>query len=234
MSDHTKRKLYSLFEIFIPCREILSNGSFGKNIRITFEEYLKILKLEKFPSTPDSLDDLLNNLLNAVPEIEAAAIVSVEGLPIAFALSRDVDETKIAAMVATLQLLSKRVIIEMQKGDFDQLYIRGSDGYLLVLQAGPNAILMVSAAKDARLGLILLDCKNTCEKITGFKNRFPGTPFPYIPKHPSPPDDIDEAVQAQVIEKKKEEEYDIFRFCKHCGAPLDVGVSVCPNCKKKN
>jgi len=47
MSNDTKRKLYNLFEIFIPCREILSNGSFGKNIRVTFEEYLKILKLEK-------------------------------------------------------------------------------------------------------------------------------------------------------------------------------------------
>jgi hypothetical protein len=47
MSDDAKRKLYSLFEIFIPCREILSDGSFGKNVRVTFEEYLKILKLEK-------------------------------------------------------------------------------------------------------------------------------------------------------------------------------------------
>ena len=48
MSDDTKEKLYHLFEIFIPCREILSDGSFGKNVRVTFEEYLKILKLEKF------------------------------------------------------------------------------------------------------------------------------------------------------------------------------------------
>ena len=48
MSDDTKGKLYHLFEIFIPCREILSDGSFGKNVRVTFEEYFKILKLEKF------------------------------------------------------------------------------------------------------------------------------------------------------------------------------------------
>ena len=47
MSDETRSKLYGLFEIFIPCREILSNGSFGKNIRISFEEYLKMLKLGK-------------------------------------------------------------------------------------------------------------------------------------------------------------------------------------------
>jgi len=47
MSDDTKEKLYNLFEIFIPCRKILSNGSFGKNVRVTFEEYFKILKLKK-------------------------------------------------------------------------------------------------------------------------------------------------------------------------------------------
>jgi len=116
-------------------------------------------------STPDSLDDLLKKLLAAIPEVKAAAIVSAEGLPIASALPRDVDETRIAAMTAELLSLSERAIIEMQKGDFDQLYIRGSDGYLLVLQAGPNAVLTVSADKDVRLGLILLDCRRTCEKI---------------------------------------------------------------------
>ncbi|MFX0059507.1 MAG: roadblock/LC7 domain-containing protein, partial [Candidatus Heimdallarchaeota archaeon] len=59
----------------------------------------------------------------------------------------------------------ERAIIEMNKGDFDQLYVKGSDGYLLILQAGPNAVLTVSTSKDVRLGLILLDCRRTCEKI---------------------------------------------------------------------
>ncbi|GAH17894.1 unnamed protein product [marine sediment metagenome] len=53
----------------------------------------------------------------------------------------------------------------MGKGDFDQLYIKGSEGYLLVMQAGSNAVLTVSTTKDVRLGLILLDCRRTCEKI---------------------------------------------------------------------
>ena len=116
-------------------------------------------------STPDSLDDLLKKLLGAIPEVKAAAIVSAEGLPIASALPQGVDETRIAAMTAALLSLSERAIIEMNKGDFDQLYVKGSDGYLLILQAGPNAVLTVSTSKDVRLGLILLDCRRTCEKI---------------------------------------------------------------------
>jgi predicted regulator of Ras-like GTPase activity (Roadblock/LC7/MglB family) len=117
------------------------------------------------PNTPDSLDDILKRLLGAIPEVKSAAIVSAEGLPIASALPQGIDETRIAAMTAALLSLSERAIIEMAKGDFDQLYIKGSDGYLLVMQAGPNAVLTVSTTKEVRLGLILLDCRRTCEKI---------------------------------------------------------------------
>ena len=115
--------------------------------------------------TTDSLDDILKKLLAAIPEVKAAAIVSAEGLPIASALPQGVDETRIAAMTAALLSLAERSVIEMDKGEFDQLYVKGSDGYLLVLQAGPNAVLTVSTTKDVRLGLIFLDCKRTCEKI---------------------------------------------------------------------
>ncbi len=117
------------------------------------------------PNTPDSLDDILKRLLGAIPEVKSAAIVSAEGLPIASALPQGIDETRIAAMTAALLSLSERAIIEMAKGDFDQLYIKGSAGYLLVMQAGANAVLTVSTTKEVRLGLILLDCKRTCEKI---------------------------------------------------------------------
>jgi predicted regulator of Ras-like GTPase activity (Roadblock/LC7/MglB family) len=117
------------------------------------------------PNTPETLDELLKKLLGAIPEVKAAAIVSAEGLPIASALPQGVDETRIAAMTAALLSLSERAIIEMAKGDFDQLYVKGSSGYLLILQAGPNAVLTVSTTSEVRLGLILLDCRRTCEKI---------------------------------------------------------------------
>ena len=115
--------------------------------------------------TTETLDDILKKLLAAIPEVKAAAIVSAEGLPIASALPQGIDETRIAAMTAALLSLSERAVIEMDKGLFEQLYVRGDQGYLLVLQAGPNAVLTVSTTKDVRLGLIFLDCKRTTEKI---------------------------------------------------------------------
>ena len=116
-------------------------------------------------NTPETLDEILKKLLAAIPEVKAAAIVSVEGLPIASALPQGIDETRIAAMTAAILSLGERAIIELNKGEFEQIFVRGTDGYLLVLAAGPNAVLTVSTSKDVRLGLIFLDCKRTCEKI---------------------------------------------------------------------
>lgn len=109
----------------------------------------------------DNLDDTLKR----IPGVIAAMIVSTEGLPIAWVLPQGIDETRMAAMTAALSSIAERAIIEMKKGEFQQLYIKGKEGYLLVLQAGPNAILTVSTTKDVRLGLIFLDCKRTTEKI---------------------------------------------------------------------
>ncbi|MHA1689345.1 MAG: roadblock/LC7 domain-containing protein [Promethearchaeota archaeon] len=117
------------------------------------------------PDTTETLEEILKNLSTGIPEIISAAIVSVEGLPIASALPNDVDETRIAAMTAALLSLAERAVHEMKKGEFEQLLVKGSDGYLLVLAAGMNAVLTVSTTSDVKLGLIFLDCRRTCEKI---------------------------------------------------------------------
>jgi predicted regulator of Ras-like GTPase activity (Roadblock/LC7/MglB family) len=114
----------------------------------------------------ETLDDILKKLLASIPEVKAACIVSVEGLPIASALPRNVDETRVAAMTAAMLSLGERAAQEFEKGDMEQVYVRGVDGYILVMSAGPNAVLTVSATKDVKLGLIFLDCKRACEKIS--------------------------------------------------------------------
>jgi len=113
----------------------------------------------------ETLDDILKKLLASIPEVKAASIVSVEGLPIASALPRNVDETRVAAMTAAMLSLGERAAQEFEKGDMEQVFVRGVDGYIFVMGAGPNAVLTVSATKDVKLGLIFLDCKRACEKI---------------------------------------------------------------------
>ena len=173
------------------------------------------------------LSYILKKLLKAIPEVKAAAIVSAEGLPIASALPQGVDETKIAAMTAALLSLAERSVMEMEKGELDQIYIKGTEGYLLALQCGPKAILTISTTKDVRLGLIFLDCKRTCEKIAKLGDFDEYLPYPYIFKPPTPPRDLGLAGQLQAKKDITEEEQEYEPYCKHCGAKLPEGQTIC-------
>jgi len=113
----------------------------------------------------DTLEGVLNELQGSIPEIEACAIVSVEGLPIVSALPTDVDEAKVAAMTAAMLTLGEKAAMELGKGEFKQVIIEGQEGWLLAIQAGMNACLTVSTTSQAKLGLIFLDMKRAAEKI---------------------------------------------------------------------
>jgi len=113
----------------------------------------------------ENLDSILVKLIATIPEVQAATIVSVEGEIIASALPQDVDEMTIAVMTAALLSLAESAITLIKSGEFEQLFIKGRDGYLLVLPAGLNAVLSVSTTRNVRLGLIFLDCMRTAEKI---------------------------------------------------------------------
>jgi predicted regulator of Ras-like GTPase activity (Roadblock/LC7/MglB family) len=47
----------------------------------------------------------------------------------------------------------------------EQVFVRGENGYILVMSAGEEAVLTLSTTKDVKLGLIFLDAKRTCDKI---------------------------------------------------------------------
>ena len=182
-------------------------------------------------------------LLGAIPEVKAAMIASIEGIPIASKLPQGVDDTKLAAMTAALLSLSEKAITEMGLGDFDQLYIKGSSGYLLTMKAGPRAFLTALTTPEVRFGLILLDCRRMCEKIDAilegrrppgnFFRRGDNFPAPYIGVPPSPPGDLGTASQVQIHASQQLIDPWENPFCKHCGAFLPEGQSICPNCRKK-
>ena len=116
-------------------------------------------------NTIEKLEKVLKKLLIDNPDITVAIITSIEGLPIRSILPRGVNETIISAMVATLLSLSERAVMEMNLGEFKQLFIKGSDGYLLVFEAIP-AVLSVSTTEDAKLGLIFYECERTSHEIS--------------------------------------------------------------------
>ena len=110
------------------------------------------------------LTDLLKGLEGTTPDIEASAVVSVDGLMIASALPQDVEEDRVAAMSAAMLSLGERTAAELARGDLSEVYVKGENGYVVLMAAG-DAVLTSMARKDAKLGLVFLDMKRTAEEV---------------------------------------------------------------------
>jgi len=108
----------------------------------------------------------LKKLQISSPDIQASAVVSIDGLIIASALPGSVEEDRVSAMSAAMLSLGERISIELRRGDLDQVYIRGDNGYVLLTSVGQDAVLTVMASVNAKLGLIFLDIKRTDEALS--------------------------------------------------------------------
>lgn len=117
-------------------------------------------------SRVDDLNKVLKTLQNSSPGVEASALISSDGLMIASALAKDMDETRVAAMTATLLSLGSRAANELRRGEVSEVIVRGADGYAVMLSAGRGALLLVLATEATPLGLIFFDMR---EAVKGIK-----------------------------------------------------------------
>lgn len=111
------------------------------------------------------LDRAMSDLLNQTPEIEAAAIVSFDGLPMASALPESMDEDRVAAMSAALLSLGERAASGLGRGDLSQVFIEGDEGTVFLVSCDGEAVLVAVAAKGAKTGLMLYEVKRTAAVI---------------------------------------------------------------------
>jgi len=108
----------------------------------------------------------LRDLRVTTPDIEASAVVSVDGLIIASDLPADVEEDRVSAMSAAMLSLGERIAGELGRGVLDQVYIRGDNGYVILMSVGEEAVLTSLARKDAKLGLVFLDMRRAAADLS--------------------------------------------------------------------
>ncbi len=111
------------------------------------------------------LVECLRDLRASSSDIEASAVVSVDGLIIASDLPSNVEEDRVSAMSAAMLSLGERIAGELGRGELDQVYIRGAEGYVLLASASTETVLTVLARREAKLGLVFLDVKRTAKEI---------------------------------------------------------------------
>jgi len=116
-------------------------------------------------SRTEAMMSILKDLQASTADIEATAVVSVDGLIMASSLPADVEEDRVAAMSAAMLSLGDRTAQELGRGELEQVFIKGAKGYVILMSAGTDAVLTAMARADAKLGLIFLDMRRTAAEI---------------------------------------------------------------------
>jgi predicted regulator of Ras-like GTPase activity (Roadblock/LC7/MglB family) len=117
-------------------------------------------------SRTDKMSERLRNLQASSPDVEASAVISVDGLTIASALPESIEGDRVAAMSAAMLSLGERISGELGRGVLDQVYIRGENGFMILMAVGDEAVLTVLARKQAKLGLLFLDMRRVTQDLS--------------------------------------------------------------------
>ena len=117
-------------------------------------------------SRSELMVDRLRDLQASTSDVEASAVVSVDGLIMASALPSGVEEDRVSAMSAAMLSLGERIAGELRRGVLDQVYVKGNQGYVLLTAVGQEAVLTVLARQGAKLGLIFLDMRRAAEDLS--------------------------------------------------------------------
>jgi uncharacterized protein len=111
------------------------------------------------------LDRVLAELVGQVPEIEAASVVSFDGLAMASALPAGMDEDRVAAMSAALLSLGERAAEGLGRGALSQVYVEGEEGTVFLVSADDEAVLVAVASRGAKVGLMLFEVRRAAVAV---------------------------------------------------------------------
>ena len=154
-------------------------------------------------SRSELLDRALTALMSSTPEIEAASVVSFDGLPMASALPASMDEDRVAAMSAALLSLGERAAQGLGRGELSQVYIEGQTGTVFLVSADNEAVLVAVAQRGAKAGLMLYEVRRAAAAVaTALRVDEPDVSV--VPEQPSAPEPalhaVPEPVRQAVLE----------------------------------
>ncbi|MGK7949289.1 MAG: roadblock/LC7 domain-containing protein [Xenococcaceae cyanobacterium] len=111
------------------------------------------------------VQDLLQKFVTSTSDIEGAALVSPDGLPISSVLSIGMDEERTAAMSAAILSLGERIGQELARGIIERIFVEGEKGYSILVNCGRDAVLLILAGKGVKQGLLFLEAKRLVAEI---------------------------------------------------------------------
>ncbi|MHA1751270.1 MAG: roadblock/LC7 domain-containing protein [Candidatus Helarchaeota archaeon] len=142
-----------------------------------------------------TLQKLLSNL-ESHTELEATAVVTIEGMRIACAVSGDLDADVYSAASAALVNLGETTLKQLNHGSLKEIIVRGDDGYTILTRAGESYMVVGSCKIGSRMGYYLALLHRFCKKVENIvKGEGVSAPAPT----PAPTPQISPPVQQHVV-----------------------------------
>lgn len=109
----------------------------------------------------EKLGYILQNFVSTTPDVQGAAMVTPDGLPLASSLPGGMDDERVSAMSAAMLSLGDRIGRELARGEIDRIYVEGEEGFSILTSCGEDAVFLVLAGKSAKQGVLMLEIKRT-------------------------------------------------------------------------
>lgn len=111
------------------------------------------------------LSSILQNFVTSTADVQGAAMVTPDGLPLASSLPGGMDDERVSAMSAAMLSLGDRIGRELVRGEIDRIYVEGQEGFSILTSCGPDAVFLVLAAKSAKQGMLMLEIKRAIAEL---------------------------------------------------------------------
>jgi predicted regulator of Ras-like GTPase activity (Roadblock/LC7/MglB family) len=111
------------------------------------------------------LNQVIQNFVARTSDVQGAAVVTPDGLPLASSLPGEMDEDRVSAMSAAMLSLGERIGKELLGGNADRIYVEGDQGFTILTTCGNDAVFLVLASKEAKQGMLMLEIKRTLTDV---------------------------------------------------------------------
>jgi predicted regulator of Ras-like GTPase activity (Roadblock/LC7/MglB family) len=112
------------------------------------------------------LTEALRGLRRASPHIVGTAVVTGDGFVVAADLPDETYEKKVTIMAMAMLTMGQEATDELGSTDVERVLVESRDSYIVMVNAGPGAVLAAVASKEMILGLLLVAIKETAAEIS--------------------------------------------------------------------
>lgn len=113
----------------------------------------------------EKLSHILQDFVSTTTNVQGAAMVTTDGLPLASSLPSGMDEERVSAMSAAMLSLGERIGRELTRGELDRIYVQGNEGFSILTSCGSDAVFLVLASKEAKQGVLMLEIKRALAEL---------------------------------------------------------------------